>query len=173
MVDIDGALFSADLRGPERMAQVLTQVSGRAGRAQKTGRVLVQTHYPDQPLIAGLVHKGYAAFARELLDERRLLGTPPFAYFALIRADARDLNSAEQLLGALRAHIKESHVSAIGPLPAPLTRRAGLFRAQLIISSPQRPLLHRALRELLQQADTLPLARQVKWSIDVDPIDFS
>ena len=173
MVDIDGALFSADLRGPERMAQILTQVSGRAGRAQKPGRVLVQTHYPDHPLIAGLVRNGYAAFARELLNERRLLGAPPFAYFALIRADARDLTAAEQLLAVLRACINEPQVMAIGPLPAPLTRRAGLFRAQLIVSAPQRPLLHRALREMIKQADGLPLARQVKWSIDVDPIDFS
>jgi len=173
MVDIDGALFSADLRGPERMAQVLTQVSGRAGRAQKPGRVLVQTHYPEHPLIAGLVRDGYAAFARELLAERRLLGAPPFAYFALIRADARDLSAAEQLLAALRAQLNTPHLTAIGPLPAPLTRRAGLFRAQLILSAPQRPPLHRALHQLLEHADTLPFARQVRWSIDVDPIDFS
>jgi primosomal protein N' (replication factor Y) len=166
-------LFCADLRGPERMAQVLTQVSGRAGRAQKPGRVLVQTHYPEHPLIAGLVRDGYAAFARELLAERRLLGAPPFAYFALIRADARDLSAAEQLLAALRAQLNTPQLTAIGPLPAPLTRRAGLFRAQLILSAPQRPPLHRALHQLLEHADTLPFARQVRWSIDVDPIDFS
>lgn len=173
MVDIDGGLFSADLRAPERMGQLLTQVSGRAGRAEKAGRVLIQTHYPDHPLITGLVRDGYHAFACRLLDERRATGAPPFGYFALVRADARTLSEAEQLLAQLRAAVEGMSVLALGPLPAPLSRRAGMYRAQLLLSAPQRAALHRALSALLKSAERQPLARRVKWSIDVDPVDFS
>jgi primosomal protein N' (replication factor Y) len=173
MVDIDGGLFSADLRAPERMGQLLTQVAGRAGRAEKAGRVLIQTHYPDHPLITGLVRDGYHAFATRLLEERRATDAPPFGYFALIRADARTLDAAEQLLAQLRGAIESTQVLMLGPLPAPLSRRAGMYRAQLLLSSPQRAVLHRALQQLVAAAEREPLARKVKWSIDVDPVDFS
>ncbi len=173
MVDMDGGLFSADLRGPERMAQVLTQVAGRAGRAQKSGRVLLQTHYPQHPLIEGLVRDDYQHFAARLLAERRLVGAPPFAYFALIRADARTLHAAESLLADLRTALAAPAVTCYGPLPAPMARRANLFRAQLLLSAAQRIPLHRALEHLTQVAEQHPEGRRVKWSIDVDPIDFS
>jgi primosomal protein N' (replication factor Y) len=173
MVDIDGGLFSADLRAPERMGQLLTQVAGRAGRAEKAGRVLIQTHYPDHPLITGLVRDGYHVFAQRLLDERRVSGAPPFAHFALIRADARSLSDAEQLLTQLRAAVADPAVMALGPLPAPLSRRAGMYRAQLLMSAGQRVALHRALHRLIESAEREALARRVKWSIDVDPVDFS
>ena len=178
MADVDGGLFSADLRGPERMGQMLTQVAGRAGRAEKNGRVLVQTHYPDHELIVGLVRTGYHEFARKLLAERRITGAPPFAYFALLRADARTMSDAENLLAAMREHLavldgQARHVQKFGPLPAPLSRRAGLFRAQLLLSAPQRAQLHYAVQAIVSFAEQLPAARRVKWSIDIDPIDFS
>ncbi|HEY3699167.1 MAG TPA: primosomal protein N' [Spongiibacteraceae bacterium] len=173
MVDIDGALFSADLRGPERMAQVLTQVAGRAGRAEKAGQVLVQTHYPAHPLINDLVHTGYHQFARKLLAERRATAAPPFSYFALLRADARTLAEAEEVLAAVRAQIAAHPVQIFGPLPAPMSRRAGLFRAQLLLNAPQRTLLHRAAHAAVICAEQLAAARRVKWSVDIDPIDFS
>lgn len=178
MVDIDGGLFSADLRGPERMGQLLTQVAGRAGRAEKAGRVLVQTHYPDHALIADLVQTNYHEFACKLLAERRVTGAPPFAYFALLRADARAMTDAENVLAAIREHLNSEHsqqnnVQMFGPLPAPLSRRAGMFRAQLLLNAPQRASLHRAVQAAVSFADRLPEARRVKWSIDIDPLDFS
>jgi primosomal protein N' (replication factor Y) (superfamily II helicase) len=173
MVDLDGGLFSADLRGPERMGQVLTQVAGRAGRAQKSGRVLLQTHYPQHPLIEGLVRDDYQAFATRLLAERQLTGAPPFAYFALVRADAKTLHDAETLLGDLRSALESEATTCYGPLPAPMARRAGLFRAQLLLSAPQRAPLHRALDRLVRCAEQHPVGRRVKWSIDVDPVDFA
>ncbi|MDB6060103.1 MAG: primosomal protein [Verrucomicrobiaceae bacterium] len=174
MVDIDGGLFSADLRAPERMGQLLTQVAGRAGRAEKSGRVLIQTHYPDHPLITGLVRDGYHAFACRLLDERRISGAPPFGFFALVRADARSLTEAEQLLAEFRQAVTtQAGVQALGPLPAPLSRRAGMYRAQLLLTAMQRAALHRALHKIVEHAEREPLARRVKWSIDVDPVDFS
>ncbi len=173
MVDIDGALFSADLRGPERMGQVLTQVAGRAGRAEKPGRVLVQTHYPEHELIVDLVRMGFHDFACKLLAERRVTGAPPFAHFALLRADARTMADAEHVLGAIRSHIADYVVQVFGPLPAPLSRRAAMFRAQLLLSSPQRAPLHRAVQAAVSFAEQLPAARRVKWSVDIDPIDLS
>ena len=172
MVDLDGGLFSADVRGPERMAQLLTQVAGRAGRAGKSGQVMLQTHYPQHPLIEGLVRQSYGDFASGLLAERQAAGAPPFAYFAVIRADAKTLAEAEGLLADLAAALRGAAVSCIGPLPAPLMRRAGLFRAQLVLSAAQRPPLHRALEQLTAAAEQHPAARRVKWSVDVDPVDF-
>jgi primosomal protein N' (replication factor Y) len=175
MVDIDGALFSADIRGPERMGQVLTQVAGRAGRAEKAGNVLVQTHYPEHPLIADLVQTNYHEFACKLLAQRRAAAAPPFAHFVLLRADARAMTDAEHVLAAIREHVvaPDSHLQLFGPLPAPLSRRAGMFRAQLLLSAPQRAVLHRAVKSAVDFAEQLPAARRVKWSVDVDPIDFS
>src|SRR5690606_32206302 len=105
MVDVDGGLVSADFRGPEKLGQLLTQVAGRAGRAGKPGRVLVQTHYPDHPLLTSLLRDGYHDFARQLLAERQPRGMPPFGQLALLRADARTLHEAEQLLGDIRTAI--------------------------------------------------------------------
>jgi primosomal protein N' (replication factor Y) len=155
------------------MAQVLTQVAGRAGRAEKAGQVLVQTHYPAHPLINDLVHTGYHQFARKLLAERRATAAPPFSYFALLRADARTLAEAEEVLAAVRAQIAAHPVQIFGPLPAPMSRRAGLFRAQLLLNAPQRTLLHRAAHAAVICAEQLAAARRVKWSVDIDPIDFS
>lgn len=175
MVDLDGGLFSADLRGPERMGQMLTQVAGRAGRADKAGRVLVQTHYPDHAFIVDLVRTGYHDFARKLLDERRVTGAPPFAHFALLRADARTMADAEQVLLAIREAIaaQKHAVQILGPFPAPLSRRAGLFRAQLLLNAPLRAPLHRAVQAAVNFAEQLPAARRLKWSVDIDPLDFS
>ncbi len=176
MVDADGGLFSADFRGPEKLGQLLTQVAGRAGRADPgaTGtesRVLLQTHYPDHPLLQRLVRDGYGNFARALLDERRVLALPPFGFLALVRADARHASDADRLLLALREQIPAG-ITALGPLPAPLSRRAGLHRAQLLLQSERRAPLHRALLQLEQLAERHPLARRVRWSVDVDPIDM-
>jgi primosomal protein N' (replication factor Y) len=173
MIDIDGALFSADLRAPERMGQVLTQVAGRAGRAEKAGHVLVQTHYPEHPLINDLVRTGYHEFACKLLDERRVSAAPPFAHLALLRADARTMTDAEHVLMTVREYIAECRVQMFGPLPAPLSRRAGMFRAQLLLSAPQRAPLHRAVQAAVNLAEQLPAARRLKWSVDIDPVDFS
>lgn len=175
MVDIDGGLASPDFRGPEKLGQLLTQVAGRAGRAEKPGRVLIQTHYPDHPLLASLLHSGYGVFAQQLLAERRARGLPPLAQMALLRADARHLDEAEQLLADLRAELQAgtAGVDCIGPLPAPMSRRAGMFRAQLLLRAANRPALHRALFQVCAAAETHSLARKVRWSVDVDPVDLS
>ncbi|MFN9737897.1 MAG: helicase-related protein, partial [Pseudomonadota bacterium] len=173
LADVDGGLFSPDFRAPERLAQTIVQVAGRAGRADKPGRVLLQTHQPGHPLLARLLGGGYGAFALAELQERRALDLPPFGAHALLRAEARAQAPLDAFLGAARALFSDATaVAARGPLPAPMPRRAGMLRAQLVLESPRRGALHAALGARLDALHALREARAVRWSLDVDPIDF-
>ena len=176
VVDIDQGLFSADFRATERMAQLLVQVAGRAGRAEKPGQVLIQTHHPDHPLLQTLLHEGYAAFAQAALEERRQAQLAPFNYMALLRAEAVDgqlplqfLEHARQLAEQLGASFDVKNVQLLGPIPAPMERRAGRIRAQLLLQARNRADLHRLLSPWLLQLESSKLGRKVRWSIDVDP----
>src|SRR5690606_24962130 len=177
VVGIDEGLFSADFRAPEKLAQLLIQVAGRSGRAARPGRVLLQTHHPDHPLLATLLQGGYHAFAAQELGLREAAGFPPFAYLALLRAEARQLADCDGFLRAARAVLEEEAgeepaVDLHGPLPAPMPRRAGYQRTQLLLSSPVRPGLHALLGAALPRIRALPEARRVRWSLDVDPVDL-
>jgi len=172
IVDIDQGLFSADFRATERMAQLIVQVSGRAGRAEKPGQVLIQTHHPDHPLLRVLLEEGYASFANAALDERRLAQLPPFNYMALLRAESTDASLPAHFLRQARdlaESIGAKDVQLLGPVPAPMERRAGRVRAQLLLQSSSRAALHNLLTPWLQQLENHKMARKVRWSIDVDP----
>jgi primosomal protein N' (replication factor Y) len=172
VLDADSGLFSADFRGPEKMGQLLVQVAGRAGRAAKPGRVMIQTHQPDHPLIHSLVHNSYHQYALQLLAERQGSGLPPFAHLALLRAEANNLEQPEAFLRELRRLGEaDSKVQLLGPLPAPMTRRAGRYRAQLLLQAKERKDLHRCLQQLCALGDQLPLGKKIRWSVDVDPVD--
>ena len=179
VLDADSGLFSADFRASERMAQQIVQVAGRAGRAEEQGQVLIQTHLADHPLMVQLAEEGYPAFARQALQERRAAGLPPFAYLALLRADAHRQDQVENFLEAayhvaegLAVNLALPQVELLGPVPAPMERRAGRHRAQLLLQSSSRAPLHRLLGIWVVQLESLPEARQVRWSLDVDPIDL-
>ncbi|MFT5577866.1 MAG: primosomal protein N' (replication factor Y) [Paraglaciecola psychrophila] len=187
IIDADGGLFSTDFRGPEKMGQLLVQVAGRAGRAAKPGRVLIQTLQPEHPLINALVDNHYHHYARTLLAERERSGLPPFGHLALVRAEAQQPEQAEDFLLALRQAtentVQASHPSTatgdepaatrfFGPLPAPMARRAGFFRGQLLLAAAQRKQLHHSIALLCHYGDQHPLARKLRWSVDVDPIDM-
>jgi len=179
VLDADSGLFSADFRASERMAQQIVQVAGRAGRAEEPGQVLIQTHLADHPLMVQLAEEGYPAFARQALQERRSAGLPPFAYLALLRADAHRQDQVENFLEAayhvaegLAVNLALPQVELLGPVPAPMERRAGRYRAQLLLQSSSRAPLHRLLGIWTAQLESLPEARQVRWSLDVDPIDL-
>lgn len=179
VLDADSGLFSADFRASERMAQQIVQVAGRAGRAEEPGQVLIQTHLADHPLMVQLAEEGYPAFARQALQERRAAGLPPFAYLALLRADAHRQGQVENFLEAayhvaegLAVNLALPQVELLGPVPAPMERRAGRHRAQLLLQSSSRAPLHRLLGIWVVQLESLPEARQVRWSLDVDPIDL-
>ena len=175
VLDADGGLFSADFRAAERMAQLLVQVAGRAGRGHRPGDVLIQTRYPDNPLLQTLVRRGYAAFARQALQEREAAAMPPYSHQALLRADATRLDAAQDFLDAVAAHARQLAMAGVelwGPVPAPMTRRAGRHRVHLLLQAAQREPLHRVLSDLVEVAGALPQARRVRWSLDVDPVDL-
>ncbi|PNS08546.1 primosomal protein N' [Solilutibacter silvestris] len=172
VVGIDEGLFSADFRSGEKLAQLLVQVAGRAGRADKPGTVLLQTHHPDHPLLQTLVTRGYHAFAEEELAEREAAIFPPFAHMALLRAEAKDVEPVLQFLRAAKARVGDVGVEVHGPLAAPMPRRAGYQRMQLILSSPSRAALQARLDAWVPELYRLPEARRVRWSLDVDPVDL-
>ncbi len=179
VVGIDEGLFSADFRAPEKLAQLLVQVAGRAGRADKPGEVLLQTHHPGHPLLETLLNGGYGAFADTELPQREAAAFPPFSHMALLRAEARQVEVAEAFLRMAR-HQFEAHAPAQadaafevqGPIPAPMPRRAGYQRSQLLLSAAGRRPLHAVLDAALPAIHAAPEARKVRWSLDVDPIDL-
>lgn len=174
VVGVDEGLFSADFRAGEKLSQLLIQVAGRAGRAAYAGEVLLQTHHPQHPLLLTLITGGYHAFAGEALVEREAAAFPPFAHLALLRAEAKHADAPTAFLHAARALLQNDPalVALDGPFPAPMARRAGLHRAQLLLSASERPALHVLLDAALPAIHTLPEARRVRWSLDVDPVDL-
>ncbi|MGB0237364.1 MAG: primosomal protein N' [Cycloclasticus sp.] len=175
IVDIDAGLFSCDFRASERMAQLITQVAGRAGREEKPGRVLIQTHQPEHPLLNTLIEHGYARFAKDALAERQQAQLPPYHYHALLRVNAVKEQAVLNFLtdvGHLISNIPLTSIQILGPVPAPMLKRAGRFRYQLLIESPQRKARHQFLKILLPELEKMKSSRQVRWSIDVDPIDI-
>ncbi|MBS0213906.1 MAG: primosomal protein N' [Proteobacteria bacterium] len=174
VVGIDEGLFSADFRAPEKLAQLLIQVAGRGGRAGKPGSVLLQTHHPDHPLLATLLAGGYPAFAALELAQREAAGLPPFGFLALLRAEAARAAAVDEFLARARDAFgsADPSVSIHGPLPAPMPRRAGRARAQLHVASRHRPALQAAMQAWIERLYSLPSARKVRWSLDVDPVDL-
>lgn len=175
VLDADGGLYSADFRSTERMAQLLVQVAGRAGRGERPGQVLIQTRFPEHPLLQTLVHDGYRAFAEQALTERAAASMPPYSHQALLRAEAAKRDVAEDFLAQVVAWASQTAgrgVELWGPVPAPMARRAGKHRVHLLVQAKQRAALHSVLRALPDFAATLPLAKRVRWSLDIDPIDL-
>ncbi|MDD5391829.1 MAG: primosomal protein N' [Thiothrix sp.] len=175
IVDIDQSLLSTDYRAMERLGQLLVQVAGRAGRAEKPGHVILQTSQPEHPLLHQLIGQGYTAFARQLLEDRKRWDFPPYGYQALLRASANSMEKALQLLEHISQRLAATgqDIRRLGPVPAPLEKRANRYRAQLLLGSKQRAALHNALHTLLTDGVKLPGASAVHWSIDIDPLDFS
>lgn len=178
LIDVDGALFSNDYRASERLAQLFTQVAGRAGREEKKGQVVLQTHHPEHCLLQDLVNNGYHEFSRNALQERLLAQLPPSTFQALLRAESNDATQAENFLSLCKQilnNVCEGNPKALilGPIPASMERRAGKYRFQLLLQSEQRSFITQALQQALGSFDALPEGRKVRWSIDVDPIDFT
>jgi primosomal protein N' (replication factor Y) (superfamily II helicase) len=173
IVGVDEGLLSVDFRAGERLAQLVVQVAGRAGRARKPGRVLLQTHHPDHLLLRSLLSQGYAAAAKELLAERRQTDLPPYGHQVLLRCEAHQRAVVDAFLSEARAALPDTDTLQIaGPMPAPMPLRAGRQRGQLLIESTSRRQLHAAVRPWAMQLAKLPSARKVRWSLDVDPIDL-
>lgn len=173
LVNVDSALFSLDFRAEERLAQLYVQVAGRAGRAEKPGEVVLQTHYPDHPLLNALLAHGYQAFAEETLRQRHAMGLPPFSFQALFKAQARHSDAAEECLARIADFFQAQQIAGLqmlGPMPAPFSKKAGQYRWQLLLQHPSRMALQKALRAY-QQAG-LEKNSQVRLILDVDPQDL-
>jgi primosomal protein N' (replication factor Y) len=172
VLNADTALLSTDYRAPERLFAVLAQVSGRAGRRERPGEVIVQTRYPGHPLFAALSRNDFAGFAEAQLADRRSAGFPPFVFEAALRAEARKLEDALRFLREAAGGLaRPDEVSVFDPVAHVITRRADFERAQLLMQSTSRAALQQFLAAL---SDKLFAAapRQIRWHLDVDPIEF-
>jgi primosomal protein N' (replication factor Y) len=175
VLNADQGLFGTDFRASERLAQTIVQVAGRAGRAERPGEVLVQTEYPEHPLLAQLVAGGYDAFATAALAERQQARWPPFARVAVLRAEAAQREAPTAFLDRARElaeSMATSAVEVLGPAAAPMERRAGHYRAQLLLHAPTHSPLQRLFGQWLPAVEELPEARKVRWSLDVDPLEL-
>ena len=181
ILEVDSGFFSADFRAVERTGQMIIQVAGRAGRAEKPGKVLIQTHQPDHPQLITLVNQGYAYFARQLLEERREAELPPWQSAVIIRAESVHERDPYVFLHQVRDLIAEIvdiiggqgglKIDVMGPFSPAMSKRAGRYRAQLVLQSSSRAHLRCVLEPLCQQLEVITCARKVRWSIDVDPQD--
>jgi primosomal protein N' (replication factor Y) len=178
LIDVDSSLFSSDFRAPERLAQLFIQVAGRAGRASKPGEVILQTHHPEHSLLQSLLHHGYGHFAEYALQERKFAQLPPYTHLSLFRAESNNNENVEQFLRQVR-DILESHpqfhdaTPVLGPIPAPLARRAGKYRWQLLFQAPNRTVMQSMLRGAKTAIELLPLAKKIRWTLDIEPQDLS
>ena len=174
IIDVDQALYGSDLRALERMAQLVTQVAGRVGRADRSGEVIIQTFDPQHLYLRRLVSHGYAGLASELMAERRAHGLPPAAHLMLLRADAPGEGVAIGFLEQARRELQSAgqEVDILGPVPAPMERRGGRFRAQLLFRSARRSVLQDTARHLLPGLQALPVRSGLRWSVDIDPVDL-
>lgn len=178
LLDVDGSLYSSDFRASERLAQLFIQVAGRAGRASKPGEVILQTHHPEHSLLQALLTKSYRHFAETALQERKFAMLPPYSYLTLFRAEANNSQHVEAFLRQVR-HTLEAHplfdryCQVLGPTPAPLAKRAGKHRWQLMLQTQTRPTMQKLLSSAKPAIQMLPNAKKVRWSLDIEPQDLS
>ncbi len=173
VISPDGALYSADFRASEKLFAQLTQVGGRAGRADKAGEVIVQTTFPNHPLFQALRAHDYDIWAQTLLAERQMAGFPPFVYQALLSAEGKQLHEVNEFLQQARNAAKDLQmpVEVYGVVPAAMPKRANHHRAQLLVQSDKRKALQEFLRAWKPTLDALP-AQKLRWALDIDPMEF-
>ncbi len=173
ILNTDQSLYSADFRASERLAQLLTQVAGRTGRANIRGEVLLQTYHPDHPFLQALIGQGYGPLAERLLQERREAGLPPLTFHCILRAEAGNQSAVSEFLAAARqVRPLPDGLLLYGPMPALQARRAGHVRWQLVLQAEKRHGLQGFLDDWLPAVERLPGARKVRWHVDVDPQEF-
>lgn len=174
LLEVDSGLFSTDFRAMERMAQMITQVAGRAGRGEHPGKVIIQSHYVDHPLLRELVKGDYRSFSTMLLADRHQQGLPPYNHMAIVRAEAGSPKLAESYLNKVRSLLEKAlppcpDARYLGPLPATLERRKGYHRFILSIFATNRRRLGEALALTCRQLDTDKDSRNLRWAVDIDP----
>jgi len=173
LLDIDSGFYSSDFKSLEKTGQLILQVGGRAGRAAKSGKVILQSQFTDHPLLQSLIKNGYKAFSDTILEDRKENRLPPFSFHCLIRAASINKKYAMEFLDDIvRNTNPTTSVETLGPIPALMEKRAGRYRSQLLIESQSRTSLHQAVSQLVQTAEASRLANRVRWSVDVDPVEL-
>ncbi len=175
ILDVDSGLFSIDFHATEKLAQLIIQVAGRAGRAEKPGKVILQTRQPAHPLLTVLLKDGYNSFAQSALVERQQAMLPPYSSQALLRVYATNPIDPQNLLKRVCEIIQnmETHNTLVlGPVSAPMAKRAGNYHFQLLLQNNQRKYLQLLLDQLIPEIYRLKEAKKVRWSLDVDPVDL-
>lgn len=177
IVDVDNGFYNQDFRALERLGQLITQVAGRAGRAELPGELIIQTHIPDQSLLNLLLQQGYHPFAQTLLRERTMAMLPPVHFAALIRAEDKKPERVHAFMQAIKAFFDKTCLSTEfqtqGPAPAPMQRKAHFYRMQLLCKAKNRKILQSALTKLRLWLTMEKMANHLRWHIDVDPVDLS
>lgn len=176
ILNTDASFYNQDFRALERLGQLLIQVSGRAGRAEYAGQVVIQTLFPQHELLKSLLKYGYEPFAGALLQLRQAVNLPPYSFLALIHAQDKSSEKAYTFLQTIKKRFQETELTILGPAPAPLSKKANYYRMQLLIKSTSRKNLQAQLNQLrhtLAKGSTKKLWHSVRWHIDVDPLDLS
>jgi primosomal protein N' (replication factor Y) len=174
ILNADQGLFASDYRATERLAQTITQVAGRAGREARAGEVLIQTEFPQHPLLNRLISEGYESFASSALEERRQAHWPPFSRLALLRGEDKDRSRLDEFLAEAAQcgrGLADSAVEVLGPAPALVARRADHYRAHVLIEAESRSVLQGFLGRWLAHVESLRTHSSLRWSIDVDPLE--
>ena len=175
VLDADQGLFSADFRATENLAQLITQVTGRAGRGEKSGEVFIQTSQPNHTFWKELIGHDYCYIAKTILQQRQQIGMPPAGSLCVIRAEDRQQSLAILFLTEALEVLNQNNqqqLMILGPVPAIMEKRAGRYRAQLLLSCAKRKPIHQLLDHSIDAISKLKLARKVRWSIDIDPVDL-
>lgn len=173
VLDTDNGFYNQDFRALERLGQLLTQVAGRAGRAEFPGQVIIQTYLPQHPLLNLLVQEGYEPFAQSLLTMRQQAQLPPYHFLTVIRAQGKTLSNVLQFLHAVKEQLHLNEMGVLGPAPAPLALKAGQHRMQLLVKSSSRKKLNTVLTRVRDWLALTKMTKDVRWNIDVDPMDLS
>ena len=174
VVNADQGLFSNDFRGSERLAQNIIQVAGRAGREKKKGQVIIQTEYPDHPFWPLLFQGGYKEIVEMTLMDRKSANWPPYSFIVLIRAQSHRKKYTWSFLEEAKKILisQKPNFSILGPVSAPMEKKASHYRGQLLLQSEGRKSLNQSLKVFIDEIERKKFVRRVKWSIDVDPIEL-
>jgi len=174
ILDVDVGLLSLDFRATEHLAQLLTQVSGRAGRSDHKGEVSIQTRYPNHPIFNFIRSSQYTKYASTLLKEREKTQLPPYSHQALICANSKNKNNAEKFLNKVADLLNNIDIDSVevwGPVPAIIEKKANYYYFNLYLQSINRNQLHRVIKTFYKHLETIKINSSVRWFLDVDPID--
>jgi primosomal protein N' (replication factor Y) len=174
VLDADNALYSPDYRASERLFSQLMQVSGRAGRSNIKGEVLIQTAFPNNPVFEAIKKHNYESFVQILLKEREQMELPPFSFTALLKIESKQLRQAEQFVkdAAKYAQSLTNKVVIYDPVRPPIEKLNSYERFQLFVQANNRRELQNFLRQWRLYLIQHPLVNRIKWSLDIDPIEF-